>query len=60
VVNFAYGKSILNAPVGPGVTINLPSNTGSQRALANPLQFQGTVNLNAPGYPPTACPPSSP
>ena len=51
-LNFAYGKTILGAPVGPGVVINLPSNTDSQLALSNPLQFQGTINLNVPGYTP--------
>jgi hypothetical protein len=56
VLNFAYGKSILNAPVGPGVVINLPSNTNSQLALAAPLQFHGTVNLNVPGYAPNGQP----
>ena len=36
VLDFAYGKSVLNAPVGPGVVINLPSNTGSQLAMEVP------------------------
>ena len=56
VIDFAYGKNLLNAPVGPGVVINLPSNTNSQLAVASPAQFQGTINFNAPGYPPNGQP----
>ncbi|MBV8705519.1 MAG: hypothetical protein JO118_17600 [Acetobacteraceae bacterium] len=56
VIDFAYGKNLLNAPVGPGVVINLPSNTNSQLALAAPLQFHGTINLNVPGYAPNGQP----
>ena len=53
-LNFAYGKVILPAPVGPGVVIDMPSNTDSQLALTNPAQFQGTINFNAviPGVTP--------
>ena len=58
-LNFAYVHAILNAPVGPGVVINLPSNTDSQLALTAPQQFQGTINLNdVPGVTPNALLPS--
>ncbi len=57
-LSFGYAKSILTAPVGPGVIIGLPSNTDSQLALTDPLQFQGTVNFNAaiPGVTPNGLP----
>jgi hypothetical protein len=58
-LNFAYVKTSLNAPVGPGVVINLPSSTDSQLALTAPQQFHGTINLNdLPGVTPNALLPS--
>lgn len=45
----AAGFISVNVPVGPGVTLNLPSNTGTMLALLDPVHFQGTINFYVPG-----------
>ena len=44
-LQFVSARSVINAPVSPGVVLNMPSNTDSQVALTNPAQFQGTINF---------------
>lgn len=44
-LQFASAHAVLSGPVSPGVVLNMPSNTDSQVALTNPLQFHGTVNF---------------
>jgi hypothetical protein len=58
VLQFASQHVVLTAPVGPGVTINMPSNTDSQLALLDPLHFQGTIDFNGsiPGVVPNGPP----
>jgi hypothetical protein len=56
-LNFSHVKASLNAPVGPGVVINLPGNTDSELLVNDPLHFQGTINLSDfPGVAPIGLP----
>ncbi len=46
-------------PVGPGVTLNIPSNTGSILSLMDPVHFQGTIGFyTRPAGVPNTAPPS--
>ena len=46
----------VEGPVGPGVTISIPSYTGSILALDDPLHFQGTIDFTRPAGAPTGGP----
>jgi hypothetical protein len=46
----------VNQPVGPGVTLSIPSNTGSALLLDDPLHFQGTIDFTRPAGSPTGSP----
>lgn len=54
----AAGFLSIASPVGPGVTLNLPSNTGSLLAVLDPIHFQGTINFYVPGGAPPGGSPS--
>ena len=43
-------------PVGPGVTLSIPSNTGSILLLQDPLHFQGTIDFTRPAGAPNGSP----
>jgi hypothetical protein len=43
-------------PVGPGVTISIPSYTGSILVLDDPLHFQGTIDFTRPSGAPNDAP----
>jgi hypothetical protein len=46
----------VNQPVGPGVTLSIPSYTGSILALDDPLHFQGTIDFTFPAGAPAGGP----
>lgn len=46
----------VGGPVGPGVTLSLPSNTGSMLLLQDPLHFQGTIDFTHPAGAPNGSP----
>ena len=46
----------VNQPVGPGVTLSIPSYTGSLLVLDDPLHFQGTIDLTRPAGAPNGSP----
>jgi hypothetical protein len=46
----------VNQPVGPGVTLSIPSYTGSALLLLDPLHFQGTIDFTRPAGAPTGPP----
>jgi hypothetical protein len=46
----------VNQPVGPGVTISVPSYTGSMLLLQDPLHFQGTIDFTRPAGAPNGLP----
>lgn len=49
----------VNGPVGPGVTLNIPSNTGSLLLIDDPSHFQGKIDfLTRPAGFPNTGPPS--
>src|SRR4051794_8764134 len=37
----------IDSPVGPGVTVSVPTNTGNSLALVDPLHFQGTIDFRS-------------
>jgi hypothetical protein len=37
----------IDSPVGPGVTVSVPTNTGDALILRDPLHFQGTIDFRA-------------
>jgi hypothetical protein len=46
----------VNQPVGPGVTLSIPSYTGSSLLLLDPLHFQGTIDFTRPAGAPNGAP----
>ena len=54
-IGFMTVQSV-NQPVGPGVTLGLPSYTGSVLFLDDPLHFQGTIDLTRPAGAPNGSP----
>ena len=48
----------VGGPVGPGVTLSIPSNTGSMLLLQDPLHFQGTIDFTHPAGVPSNGSPS--
>jgi hypothetical protein len=46
----------VEGPVGPGVTLNIASNTGSILLLQDPLHFQGTIDFIRPAGVPNGSP----
>jgi hypothetical protein len=46
----------VGGPVGPGVTLSIPSNTGSMLLLQDPLHFQGTIDFTRPAGAPNGSP----
>jgi hypothetical protein len=56
-VGFATFQTV-NGPVGPGVTLDIPSNTSSVLSLLDPVHFQGTIDFytNPSGVPKVGAP----
>jgi hypothetical protein len=46
----------INGPVGPGVTLSIPSYSGSFIGLEDPLHFQGTIDFTRPAGAPNGAP----
>jgi hypothetical protein len=46
----------VGGPVGPGVTLSIPSNTGSLLLLQDPSHFQGTIDFTHPAGAPNGSP----
>ena len=46
----------VGGPVGPGVTLSIPSNTGSVLLLQDPSHFQGTIDFTRPAGAPNGFP----
>ena len=46
----------VEGPVGPGVTLSIPSNTGSVLLLQDPSHFQGTIDFTRPAGAPNGFP----
>jgi hypothetical protein len=49
-------SEIVSGPVGPGVTLNIPSYTDSLLLLQDPLHFQGTIDFTPPAGSPNGGP----
>lgn len=54
-IGFMTVESV-NQPVGPGVTLSIPSYTGSLLLLDDPLHFQGTIDFTRPAGAPNGSP----
>jgi hypothetical protein len=54
-IGFMILESV-NQPVGPGVTLSIPSYSGSVLLLQDPVHFQGTIDFSSPAGAPNGAP----